>query len=250
MSVRPVLVSILIPVYNEAPYIAEVVQRVRDVPLPLFVSREIVLVDDGSTDGTTELVRSLASPDVRVVVARRNGGKGIAIRRGIEEAKGEVILLQDADLEYDPADHPRVLAPILDGVAEIVYGSRFRGRIVGMAWPNRLANVILCAITNVLYGAAITDEATAYKAFRAEILRGMAFRARRFEWCPEVTARSLLAGHRIVEVPIAYRARSVAQGKKIRWWDLLHAIWTLLRYRVPGQAGRVSRSALPFEEFI
>lgn len=235
MATANVLVSVLIPVYNEAAYVAEVVDRVRAVALPYGVLREIVLVDDGSTDGTSDVIRSLAAGgDVRVIVSASNGGKGVAIRRGIAEARGDIILLQDADLEYDPADHPRVLAPILDGRASIVYGSRFRGQISGMSLAHRIANVILRTMTNVLYGASITDEATAYKAFRADVLRGMTFRARRFEWCPEVTAKSLRAGHRIVEVPVRYRARSIRQGKKIRWWDLVHAMWTLLRYRLPG----------------
>ena len=228
------LVSILIPVYNEAAYVGEVIERVRAVALPPGVAREIIVVDDGSTDGTRAIVESLRGDDLSLVTSERNGGKGVAIRRGIAAARGDVILLQDADLEYDPAAHPRVLAPILEGTAAIVYGSRFRGEIRGMSPANRLANLILRAATNLLYGSSLTDEATAYKAFRADVLRGLTFRARRFEWCPEVTAKCLRAGHRIVEVPVGYRARSVGQGKKIRWWDLVHALWTLARYRLPG----------------
>lgn len=244
MSSGPTLVSILIPVYNEAAYVGEVVERVRAVTLPPGVRREIIIVDDGSTDGTRAVIEALQGADLRVIASQCNGGKGMAIRLGIAAAQGDVILLQDADLEYDPADHPRVLAPILEGRAAIVYGSRFLGEITGMSPANRVANLILRGATNLLYGSSLTDEATAYKAFRADVLRGFSFRARRFEWCPEVTAKCLRAGHRIVEVPVRYRARSVGQGKKIRWWDLVHALWTLARYRLPGlpRPSRVGRA--------
>jgi len=226
------LLSVVIPVYNEAPYIAEVIERVRRAPLPDGLAREVVIVDDGSTDGTFTALRSFEHlQDVRIYRSEVNGGKGTAIRQGIEKAAGDIILIQDADLEYDPDEHRKLVEPIHEGSAEIVYGSRFRGSIAGMHLANRIANLILRAMVNTLYGARLTDEATAYKAFRADIVRGMTFRARRFEWCPEVTALSLRRGYRITEVPITYRARSAAEGKKIRWWDLLHAMWTLLRYR-------------------
>lgn len=226
------LLSIVIPVYNEAALIVEVVSRVRAAPLPGGWTREVIVIDDGSSDGSREVIASLGPfPDLRAFRTDRNHGKGSAIRRGIAEARGEIILLQDADLEYDPADYPGLLAPILDGTARVVYGSRFGGRIEGMHLANRVANLALRWTANLLYGARLTDEATAYKVFRADVLRGMTFRARRFEWCPEVTAKVLRAGLAIHEVPISYRARSVGQGKKIRWWDLLHALWTLVRYR-------------------
>lgn len=228
----PQLVSVIIPVYNEARYVAEVVERVLRASLPGCLRREIIVVNDGSSDGTERALAAFVTvPEVRIINLTVNHGKGAAIRRGIEAAAGEIILLQDADLEYDPSDHDALLRPMLGGV-EIVYGSRFRGRIVGMRWPNRVANHALRLAVRLLYGVPLTDEATAYKVFRADVLRGMTFRARRFEWCPEVTAKCLRAGYRIVEVPIHYRARSVPEGKKIRWWDLFHALWTLVRYRV------------------
>lgn len=227
------LVSVIIPVYNEAPYIGEVIDRVRRAPLPPGMTREIIVVDDGSTDGTRSVLEALRhDPGIRVLRHPVNSGKGTAIRVGIAEASGDIIVIQDADLEYDPDELPALLGPIRDGQATIVYGSRFLGSISGMRFPNRLANLILRATVNLLYGSKLTDEATAYKAFRADVLREMRFSAQRFEWCPEVTAKSLRRGHRIVEVPITYRGRTIAQGKKIRWWDLLHAVWTLFRYRV------------------
>lgn len=226
------LVSVIIPVYNEASYIREVIDRVWNAPLPEGVGREIVVVDDGSSDGTHAALEALARAGrLRLHRSAVNGGKGTAIRLGIEQARGDIILVQDADLEYDPDDHAKLIEPIRSGAAQIVYGSRFLGSIEGMRLANRIANVVLRATANLLYGARLTDEATAYKAFRADVLRDMRFRARRFEWCPEVTAKSLRRGHRIAEVPIRYRARTVAQGKKIRWWDLFHALWTLIRYR-------------------
>ena len=161
----------------------------------------------------------------------RNSGKGAAIRTGILLASGDIVLIQDGDLEYDPSDYARILEPIVKGEADIVYGSRFLGRPTGMALKNRIANRILTAAANLLYGARLTDEATAYKAFRASILRGMHLKCRRFEFCPEVTAKARRLGHRIREVPIAYNARGIAQGKKIRARDGFEALWTLIRYR-------------------
>jgi glycosyltransferase involved in cell wall biosynthesis len=161
----------------------------------------------------------------------RNYGKGAAIRAGILLASGEIVLIQDGDLEYDPADYARILEPIVNGQADIVYGSRFLGQPTGMALKNRIANRILTAAANLLYGARLTDEATAYKAFRASILRGMHLECRRFEFCPEVTAKARRLGYRIREVPISYNARGIAQGKKIRARDGFEALWTLLRYR-------------------
>ena len=222
----------IIPVYNEAPYIREVIDRVRRAALPEGVAREVIVVDDGSTDGTAAALAAMdADPSLRVLHSAVNGGKGTAIRSGIASAFGDIVLIQDADLEYDPEDHAALIAPIRDGRAAVVYGSRFLGSISDMRLANRIANLLLRWAVNLMYGSRLTDEATAYKAFRADVLREMRFSARRFEWCPEVTAKTLRRGHRIVEVPVRYRARSLAQGKKIRWWDLFHALWTLVRYR-------------------
>jgi len=227
-----VKVSILIPVYNEFLTLREVLERVRKASLPEGCSKEIIVVDDGSTDGSAQTIAEYKRAGI--IVSRRaesNEGKGAAIRTGIALASGDIILIQDGDLEYDPADYARIVEPIVNGHAGIVYGSRFLGSPVGMAWKNRIANGILTAAANLLYDAHITDEATAYKAFRVSILRGLALECRRFEFCPEVTAKVRRLGLKIAEVPISYNARGIADGKKIRARDGFAALWTLVKYR-------------------
>jgi glycosyltransferase involved in cell wall biosynthesis len=223
-------VSIIMPVYNEFSTFRQVLERVRNAPLPAGCSKEIVVVDDGSTDGTTQ---ALDEEQCAGLVTGhhniRNAGKGTAIRTGLRLASGDVILIQDGDLEYDPNDYAAILEPIVRGEADVVYGSRFLGRPVGMAWKNHLANRILTFAANLLYGARITDEATAYKAFRASILRQIPLECRRFEFCPEVTAKLRRRGIDIREVPIHYNGRGIQEGKKIRARDGFEALWTLLR---------------------
>lgn len=225
------LLSVAIPVYNERATLQEIIQKVRAVPVPM----ELILVDDGSTDGTTELLRAEIEgrfDNVRVLYHEKNRGKGAAIVTAIGAARGDYLIVQDADLEYDPADYPRLLAPLLSGQARVVYGSRFRGRVEGMRLPNRIANLLLTWTANLLFpGARLTDEATCFKMFDMTVLRGMRLNAQRFDFCPEVTAKTLKRGIRIHEVPIAYQARTNAQGKKIRWTDGLEALWTLIKYR-------------------
>jgi glycosyltransferase involved in cell wall biosynthesis len=228
-----VKVSIIIPVYNERNALDQVMERVLAAPLPAGLDREVIVVDDGSTDGTTQLLeRYHGWPLVVVHHSPVNFGKGAALRIGISQAAGDFVLIQDGDLEYDPNDYVRVLEPLVRGEAAVVYGSRFRGRLRGMKFANWLANKILTTAANLHFGASITDEATAYKAFRMDVLRSMRLRCIRFEFCPEVTAKVRRLGHRIHEVPITYNARGILEGKKIRWTDGFEALWTLLKYRV------------------
>lgn len=220
--------SVIIPVYNECETILEVLDTVRDVP----AVSQIVVVDDCSTDGTGEILdeRAAADPSLVVVHHERNQGKGAAIVTGLRCATSEVVVIQDADLEYIPAQLETLLKRIAGG-ADVVYGSRFSGSIAGMRLPNLIANKILTFLANILYRARITDEATCYKMFRRSILEDIPLRSRRFDFCPEVTAKVRKRGYEIVEEPIDYQARTAAQGKKIRWTDGLEAIWTLIKYR-------------------
>jgi dolichol-phosphate mannosyltransferase len=225
-------ISIIIPVYNEVNVLPMVLDRVRKAELPAGCEREIIIVDDGSTDGTSELVESYAgTPLVFVHHSVENFGKGAALRIGIRKATGDIVLIQDGDLEYDPGDYLAVLQPLVEGRAKVVYGSRFQGNLKGMKFANWLANKLLTMTTNILYSASITDEATAYKAFHMDVLRGMRLRCLRFEFCPEVTAKVRRMGHTIHEVPIRYNARGILEGKKIRWQDGFHAMYTLWKYR-------------------
>lgn len=226
-------ISVIIPVYNERGTLGLVLERVWQAPLPDGCSKEIVVVDDGSTDGTWQAVGEHAQ--ARIILGRhdgRNRGKGCAIRTGVGLASGDIILIQDGDLEYDPRDYVRIVRPITDGEADVVYGSRFLGCAAGMAKKYRVANWILTAVANLLYNAHLTDEATAYKAFRASVLRSIELDSRRFEFCSEVTAKLRRLGYQIREVPISYNARGIAEGKKIRFVDGLDALWTLFKYRM------------------
>jgi dolichol-phosphate mannosyltransferase len=232
MSSSPCLLSIIIPVFNEETHIAEVLAKIKAAALPAGLEREIIVIDDGSNDRTPHILKQFTGDNVISLHSSvLNFGKGAAIRIGIKKAKGDIILIQDADLEYDPNEYGRLLAPILSGQAKVVYGSRFKGRISGMKFVYRLANWILTFLANLLYGAKITDEATCYKVFTADVIKGLDLQCKRFEFCPEVTVKLLKAGQRIVEVPISYRSRSVAEGKKISLKDGFAAAWTLLKYR-------------------
>jgi dolichol-phosphate mannosyltransferase len=230
-------ISILIPVYNEFLTLPLVVQRVLAAQLPEGCEKEVIIVDDGSTDGTTELLNQYKdSPVVLVHHSPVNFGKGAALRIGIGKATGDILLVQDGDLEYDPKDYPKILAPILRGETKIVYGSRFhtgsRRGIRDMKWANWLANRWLTWTANLLYAAHLTDEATAYKAFAREVIDAIDLRCIRFEFCPEITAKARRLGYAIAEVPISYNPRGILEGKKIRWQDGVQALWTLARYRV------------------
>jgi glycosyltransferase involved in cell wall biosynthesis len=227
-------VSIVVPVYNEKPTLAEVVRRVAEAPLPDGMTREIIVVNDGSTDGTGAVLEDLAAiyPTLISHDSAVNAGKGSALRIGIARATGDIILVQDGDLEYNPEEYPRILQPIVTGAARIVYGSRFQTSVSGMRWSNWLANRLLTWTANVLYRAHLTDEATAYKAFDAALLKSLELSCRRFEFCPEVTAKLRRLGVDIAEVAITYQPRRIEDGKKIRYTDGFHALWTLVKYRI------------------
>lgn len=230
------LLSIVMPVYNEERTLMEIIRRVLHVPLE--VERELVLVDDASRDGTPDLYplleKEFPGANIRVFRQAVNQGKGAAIRRGFAEARGDVIVVQDADLEYSPADYPKLLRPIVDGRADVVYGSRYlRGteRRVLSYWHTKV-NGFLTWLSNVCTNLDLTDMETCYKMFRAEVLRGMKLRSNRFGIEPELTAKVARGGWRVYEVAIEYNFRSYAEGKKITWRDGVQAVWTILRYAV------------------
>jgi glycosyltransferase involved in cell wall biosynthesis len=219
--------SILIPVYNERATILEIIQRVQAVPF----EKEIIVVDDGSTDGTRELLPPIERQGVIVLYHERNQGKGAAIVTALQRATGDMIVIQDADLEYDPRDYKQLVEPIIEKRAKVVYGSRFLGPRMAMFFWHMLANKMLTLMTNLLYDAILSDMETGYKAFRADIVKGMQLRSHRFDFEPEVTAKVLKRGIRIFEVPISYYGREYSEGKKIGMKDGFIAIWTLLKYR-------------------
>ena len=223
------LLSIIIPIYNEEPQLEEVLERVYQID---YSPKELILVDDFSHDGTRNILeRYKYRPDTRVLFHEANRGKGFAIRTGLKSATGEIVIIQDADLEYDPEDIPRVVEPILRGETEVCYGSRFLGGLERMAIPNRVANWLLAQAASWLFWTKMTDEATAYKAFRHEILKKIVLDCEGFEFCPEVTAKVLRLGYTIKEVSVRFRARTVWEGKKIGWPDFAIAIRTLVKYR-------------------
>jgi glycosyltransferase involved in cell wall biosynthesis len=221
--------SIIVPVFNERSTVAEIVRRMRSVELS--VDREIVIVDDGSDDGTASVLTQLADSTVRVLKHASNRGKGAAIRTGLENATGDLVLVQDADLEYDPEDWPRLLAPLLKGRARVVYGSRFTGERRNMLFLHWVGNRFLSLVTNVLYNSTLSDMETCYKLFDRDVLDGIRLEANRFDFEPEFTAKVLRRGIRIYEVPISYAGREPDEGKKITWQDGVVALWTLVKYR-------------------
>ncbi len=224
--------SVIVPVYNERNTLVEIVRRMRAVELPDNVEREIVIVDDGSDDGTRAVLQQLGDNTVRIVLHERNRGKGAAVRTGFSHATGEYVLVQDADLEYDPEDWPRLLAPVLSGKAQVVYGSRFTGERRNMLFFHWVGNRFLSFVTNVLYNTTLSDMETCFKLIDRALLEPMQLESDGFEIEPELTAKLLRRGVRIYEVPIAYAGREVDEGKKITWVDGFRALWTLVKYRV------------------
>ena len=230
------LLSIIIPAYQEEKTIGEIISQVLAVDTESSgFDKEVIVCDDGSRDQTRELALAAAAKDkrVRVVWNEQNRGKGAAIRTALDAAHGEYCLIQDADLEYDVHDYPALLREVSKG-ADVVYGSRFLAnpRPTGMKLPNFIANRALSIASNLLFGMSITDEATCFKLFRTELLRSYGLECERFEFCPEVTAKTGNRGIPIVEVPISYSARAIADGKKIRWTDGVEAMWVLVKHRV------------------
>ena len=223
--------SILIPVYNEVETIAEILKRVRAVDTGL--EREIIIVDDNSTDGTQELLQQEASaPDTKVIYHETNRGKGASVRTALQHAGGDILLVQDADLEYDPREYPALLQPILEDRSQVVYGSRFRGGPhKAMFFWHMVGNKFLTFVTNVLYNTILSDMETCYKVFTREVADKLHLKSPRWGFDPEITAQILKAGYRIYEVPISYTGREFYEGKKISWRDGLIVLWTLLKYR-------------------
>jgi len=215
-------------VHNEVNTIREALRQVQAVNL----KKEIIIVDDYSSDGTRDILSQMADDEVKVIYHAQNMGKGSAIRTALQYVTGDIVIIQDGDLEYDPADYHKLIEPIVEGRASVVYGSRFLGQITNMHFLNYIANKILALTASLLFFTWITDEGTCYKVFKADLLKSLDLRCTGFDFCPEVTAKVRKRGYKIVEVPISYRGRSTEEGKKIRWRDGLKAFLSLIKYRL------------------
>jgi glycosyltransferase involved in cell wall biosynthesis len=226
--------SVIVPVFNERNTVVEVLRRMRAIELPDGIEREIIVVDDGSGDGTRDVLRQLGDSTVRIVMHDRNRGKGAAVRTGFTHATGDYVLIQDADLEYDPEDWPKLLNPVLRGKARVVYGSRFTGERRNMLLLHWIGNRFLSMVTNVLYNTTLSDMETCYKLIERDLVSSLRLSSDRFDIEPEITAKILKRGIRIYEVPISYSGREFDEGKKLTWRDGLSALRTLVVYRFRG----------------
>jgi glycosyltransferase involved in cell wall biosynthesis len=222
------LLSVVMPVFNERATIEEIISRVLRVPIRI----ELIVVDDGSTDGTRDLLQTLQRErGFRLVLQPKNQGKGAALRRGFQDVTGDLVVIQDADLEYSPEEYPGLIELICQGRADVVYGSRFLGRHRVFLFTHYLGNRLLTLLTNVLYNTMLSDMETCYKVMRTEVLRSMTLKSNSFGIEPELTAKIFKRGYRVYEVPITYDGRSYDEGKKITWRDGVVALWVLLKYR-------------------
>ena len=231
MILAPMRLSVVIPVFNEAATLKEVLAKVEAVD----IDKEVVIVDDFSTDGTRELLTSMNRSHHVIVFHESNTGKGAALRTGFRRATGDYVIVQDADLEYDPHDYVRLVAEASQHNADVVYGTRFAGPRPQMAFKNWVGNRVLTWLTNRLYGSALSDMETCYKVIRRDVLADLTIESNRFNVEPEVTAKLLMRGTRILEVPISYVGRTHSEGKKISWLDFISAVWTLVRLRIRGR---------------
>jgi len=222
--------SVLIPAYNEKDTILKIIKKIKSVDIP----KEIIIVDDYSTDGTREILSKIKDKEVKVILHEKNMGKGRGIRTALSHSTGDIVIIQDADLEYDPNDYSKIIQPIIDGKTKVVYGTRFPKKSDHPPLlKNRffLANRILTTTSNILYNAKITDEPTCYKVFSSDVIKNINLKCEKFEFCPEVTAKVRKKGYKIYEVPISYYPRSIEEGKKINWKDGFEGLWTLIKYR-------------------
>ena len=230
---NPPLLSILMPVYNEAKTIHEIIRKVEDAQIG-DVQKELIIVDDGSTDGTRDVLREMKdhSP-YKIYFHGQNMGKGAALRTALHYATGDIVLIQDADLEYDPAEYAELIKPVIEGRADVVYGSRLSGGKVSRAFNfwHYLGNKFLTFITNVFYNAILSDMETCYKVFRADVIKSFLIKSNRFDFEPEITAKVLKRKYKLYEMPISYYGRDFAEGKKITWRDGFAAVWALVKYR-------------------